>query len=256
MIQVKYPPDVHAPSEVLEQEQRHGGAPLSACPVCGLVLAPTRSGSTECPNRWCVRADRWFSVVFSVGPYRGALRETLVGYKYRGERWRATQLAAALAFHLEGTPCWFEEFDLLTGVPSYAGTDARRPWDPVAAILGELSHLVGSGWNIAPGLVLKTRETPAMQGLGWAGRRAVAAGPLRQSLVVPDREVVQGARLLVLDDVMTEGSTLREVARALCLAGAAEVAGLVLARPVWVGSRAKPKKPKKTVDAGLDPALD
>jgi predicted amidophosphoribosyltransferase len=44
---------------------------------------------------------------------------------------------------------------------------------------------------------------------------------------------VAGARILVLDDVLTEGSTLREVARALRHAGAREVAGLVLARPAW-----------------------
>ena len=41
------------------------------------------------------------------------------------------------------------------------------------------------------------------------------------------------ARILVIDDVLTEGSTLREVARALRGAGAREVAGLVLARPAW-----------------------
>ena len=38
---------------------------------------------------------------------------------------------------------------------------------------------------------------------------------------------------MVIDDVFTEGSTLREVARALMLAGAEEVAGLTLARQPW-----------------------
>jgi predicted amidophosphoribosyltransferase len=37
----------------------------------------------------------------------------------------------------------------------------------------------------------------------------------------------------VFDDVFTEGSTLREVARALLMAGAEEVAGVVLARQPW-----------------------
>jgi predicted amidophosphoribosyltransferase len=44
---------------------------------------------------------------------------------------------------------------------------------------------------------------------------------------------VAGARVLVLDDVLTDGSTLREVARVLRRAGAREVAGLILARPAW-----------------------
>jgi predicted amidophosphoribosyltransferase len=44
---------------------------------------------------------------------------------------------------------------------------------------------------------------------------------------------VAGSRILVIDDVFTEGSTLREVARALVKAGADEVAGLTLARQPW-----------------------
>ena len=39
---------------------------------------------------------------------------------------------------------------------------------------------------------------------------------------------------MVIDDVFTEGSTLREVTRALILAGADEVAGLTLARQPWL----------------------
>jgi predicted amidophosphoribosyltransferase len=41
---------------------------------------------------------------------------------------------------------------------------------------------------------------------------------------------VIGKRVLVIDDVFTEGFTLREVARALRLAGALEVSEVVLAR--------------------------
>ena len=40
-------------------------------------------------------------------------------------------------------------------------------------------------------------------------------------------------RILVIDDVFTEGSTLREVARVLVRSGADEVAGLTLARQPW-----------------------
>lgn len=72
-----------------------------------------------------------------------------------------------------------------------------------------------------------------MQGRPWTDRQAIASGPLRRSLVVTAPAAVAGARVLVLDDVLTEGSTLREVARALRGAGAREVAGLVLARPAW-----------------------
>ena len=87
--------------------------------------------------------------------------------------------------------------------------------------------------------VVKAAETPAMQGRTWSARQAIAAGPLRRSLVVPAPAGVAGARILVFDDVLTEGSTLREVARVLRAAGAREAAGLVLSRPRWA-ARAGP----------------
>jgi predicted amidophosphoribosyltransferase len=82
-------------------------------------------------------------------------------------------------------------------------------------------------------LVVKEFETPALAGLNRPARRTCAEGALRESLRVPDPRAVSGCRILVIDDVFTEGSTLREVARALILAGAEEVAGLTLARQPW-----------------------
>jgi predicted amidophosphoribosyltransferase len=69
----------------------------------------------------------------------------------------------------------------------------------------------------------------------WRERKAIAEGPLRAALRVPEREVVAGKRLLVVDDVFTEGFTIREVARALIIAGATEVSEIVLAREPWKG---------------------
>ena len=45
--------------------------------------------------------------------------------------------------------------------------------------------------------------------------------------------VVEGKGVLVIDDVFTEGFTIREVGRALTLAGAIEVSEVVLAREPW-----------------------
>jgi predicted amidophosphoribosyltransferase len=199
------------------------------CPVCGQSLR--RPG--PCPNRWCARGDRWWSVVFAVGAHRAALRDALLRYKYRGERWRAYPFAQTVAGYLEAHATWFEEFDLVAGVPSYQGPGASRTWDPVGDILAALQPRLGSSWVVAPHAVIKRFETPRMQGRRWSQRQRIAAGPFRSALAIPDPSTVDGARVLVFDDVMTEGSTLREVARALRTAGADEVAGLVLSRPPW-----------------------
>ena len=197
--------------------------------MCGQALA--RFG--PCPNGWCHRSDRVFSVAFAVGVHDGALRHAVLRYKYRGEMWWADVFARLFADHLYLHSSWFEEFELLVPTPSYAGPSARRSWDPVGEIALRLSGLVHPLWEMAFGAVSKLRETPPMQGHSAADRQLIASGPLRRSLHVAEPQRVAGARILVLDDVLTDGSTLREVALALRQSGAREVAGLVLARPAW-----------------------
>ncbi|MGH9078462.1 MAG: ComF family protein, partial [Acidimicrobiales bacterium] len=210
----------------------------AGCPVCG---QPLRSGE-RCPNRWCGRADRAFSAAFSVGTYQGDLRRAVVAYKYGGERWWANAFANLLAAYLDSHATWFEEFDLIVAMPAYLGPGARRGWDPVGLVVAALGRLAQGRWEVNPGLVQKLAETPAMSGRTWWERERDGQGALRRALRVTDPRAVQGAAILVVDDVFTGGSSLHEVARALQGAGAAEVAGLVLARPAWRGP-ARPDPP-------------
>jgi predicted amidophosphoribosyltransferase len=161
------------------------------------------------------------------------MRHAVLRYKYGHEVWWAGVFARLFANYLETHNTWFEDFDLLVPMPCYLGPSARRGWDPIGEIAAELRPLVEPLWEVACGVVSKRRETPRMQGRPWTDRQAIAAGPLRRALWVSAPGLVAGARILVLDDVLTDGSTLREVARVLRSAGAREVAGLVLARPVW-----------------------
>jgi predicted amidophosphoribosyltransferase len=177
-------------------------------------------------------------VVFTVGVHEGALRRAILRYKYGGEMWWADVFARLISDHLRLHATWFEDFDLVIPVPAYSGPGARRKWDPVGAVAARLRVLVAPLWEIEAGAVAKRVETPAMQGRTWTDRQEIATGPLRRSLVVPVPRRVAGARILVLDDVLTEGGTLREMAHVLRRAGAREVAGLVLARPVWRGGGA------------------
>jgi predicted amidophosphoribosyltransferase len=176
-------------------------------------------------------------VVFAVAVHVGGLRHAIVRYKYGGEQWWAAVFAGLLAGHLHRHATWFEEFDLLCVTPGYVGPGARRRWDPVGRIAEELAPRVTPLWELLPDAVVKVAETPAMSGRSRPDRLRIAAGPLRRALFVPDPTVVAGARVLVIDDVLTEGSTLREVARVLRRAGAVEVAGLVIARPPWGEAR-------------------
>jgi predicted amidophosphoribosyltransferase len=149
----------------------------------------------------------------------------------------ADVFARLIVGYLDDHMPWFDEFDVLTGMPAFTGAAAHRRWDHVGVMAHAAAQLAEPRWEFQLGLVVKTAETAPMAGLGLQRRRACAEGPLRRALAVPDPALVAGRRILVVDDVFTEGSTLREVARALVLAGATEVAGLVLARQPWVEPR-------------------
>lgn len=155
--------------------------------------------------------------------------------------------ARLVASYLETHSGWFDDFDLIACMPAYVGVGSRRSWDPVGMVVSEMLPLVGTSWVVLPAAVRKRAETAAMSGQGRLGRLATAEGPLRRALVVPDPCVVEGARVLLFDDVFTEGSSLREVARALRAAGALEVAGLALARPSW---EPRPSGPGRDAQSG------
>ena len=79
-----------------------------------------------------------------------------------------------------------------------------------------------------PSLLLRIKDTPPQSSLKRAERLdsvndAFAVEPLRISRL-------KGARVVLVDDVMTSGASVFAAARALRSAGAAHITGLVIAR--------------------------
>jgi predicted amidophosphoribosyltransferase len=218
---------------VLDGQQTSASSTL--CSVCEQAL----EDDGRCDNDWCTREDRWFSLVWSIASHVGTMRRAVTRYKFRDELSWAGVFARLLVGYLDEHMPWFDEYDLLVPTPAYLGPGARRGWDHVGLIAVEAARLAGARWPIEMAVIEKTAETPAMTGQPLAIRRTCAEGPLRRALRVAGPSSVVGAKVLVIDDVFTEGSTLREVARALLLAGAVEVAGVALVRQPWAGRAEK-----------------
>jgi predicted amidophosphoribosyltransferase len=194
------------------------------CQVCGAALG-RRPG---CPNYWCTRDDRGWDVVWSVGEHRGSLQRAIAALKYGGQRrWLAPLADLLSAYLLEHLPV-FEDVDVLVPVPSNVGS--RRREDHVALVLGAAAGAIGELWEVRSALAKHQETLPLAAAPSALVRRLRAAGEVRPALVVTDPAAVRGRRVLAVDDVFTDGSTLREVAIALRRAGAVAVSGLVLAR--------------------------
>jgi predicted amidophosphoribosyltransferase len=96
-----------------------------------------------------------------------------------------------------------------------------------------IAERVAQQWNLplAVHLLARRKRTAPQARLSTPRRLANVRGAFRAR---PHRDL-PGARLLLIDDIMTTGATLNEAARVLRRAGASFVAVAVLARAPGVG---------------------
>lgn len=194
---------------------------------CKACQEPVVDGA--CLNAVCRLPDREFSRIFTVSESAEEMWQLIYRYKYGEEKHLAEDLGHMLVEFLQDNRDDLQRFDLITTAALYIGPQARRLWDYLELIV-DTAQRIDQRWPIATDVITKAQPTGRFLGIGVRERLAIAEGELRSALRVPDPSRVAGKRILVIDDVYSEGFTLREMARALRQAGATEVAGLVFAR--------------------------
>jgi ComF family protein len=119
-----------------------------------------------------------------------------------------------------------EEADAIAPVPLHPSRLLSRRYNQAAEIARPLSRLTGVAY--LPDALVRRRATDTQGGKSGSGRRRNVAGAFE----VPARRAhrVAGKRILLIDDVMTTGSTAEGCARALKAAGAVRVDVAVVAR--------------------------
>jgi ComF family protein len=114
--------------------------------------------------------------------------------------------------------------DLVVPVPLHPRRLRERGFSPAALLARTLAREVHV--RVAPTLLTRVRDTRSQTELSRAERRRNVVGAFEPRAAAP-------ARLWLVDDVVTTGSTLAEAARALERAGAREIVGVCLAwRPL------------------------
>jgi predicted amidophosphoribosyltransferase len=207
--------------------------PLAAarCGVCGQALP----AGGRCGNPVCHFDDRYFTRVWAISMRTGQMRAAISRYKYE-EKWGwAAILGRILVGFLGEHKEVFGAYDLITPSPTYIGPGSQRAFDHTRRIVEAAEIEEPIAWAFAYDIVTKTAATEPMVGHTWRERKAIAEGQLRAALSITNPAAVAGKRILIVDDVFTEGFTIREVARSLILAGATEVSEVVLAREPWKG---------------------
>lgn len=182
------------------------------CPRCAL---PSPGGSA-CGR--CLADPPQFDATLVLWVYEFPCDRLVQALKYRA--WLA--LAPFFARSLAALP--LPAIDLLVPMPLHPNRLAQRGFNQAAEIARSLARL--RRVTFAPRGARRVRDTAAQTDLPYEERARNVRGAFACDLDL------SGKRVAVVDDVMTTGATLNELARVLKRAGAARVENWVVARSV------------------------
>ena len=178
------------------------------CQTCGIPLAATEADTCGV----CLAKPPRIARTRAAVAYGDLSRGLAIRLKYG----RKVAVAKTMARYMQPLVQTDGE-RLIVPVPLHRSRLWGRGFNQSALVAHELSRRLGIP---ADAFVLqRTRRTPALKGMTPLQRRKTVAGAFR----VRDKEAIAGRSVVLIDDVLTTGSTADACARALKKAGAARV---------------------------------
>ena len=202
-----------------------------ACHRCGLPL-PSVVPNDSCAR--CRKAKWRFDQVVALGPYRGRLREAVIlSKKLRFENLRhglaellAERITSRMLANQIGMRESLEEGQtpIVVPVPNHWS----RVFARTAPTASSLAWRIGAelGWEVRGNLVRRIRKTAKQGMLSSQERRQNVRGAFK----IVRAPNLNGRQVWVVDDVMTSGATVNELARVLRKSGAGPICVAVVAR--------------------------
>jgi ComF family protein len=189
----------------------------SGCAVCGIPLSATDTDTCAA----CLARPPRIARSRAAVAYDELTRGLAIRLKYG----RKVALARTMARYMAPLVAAAEDA-VLVPVPLHRTRLWRRGFNQSALVARELSRRLGI--RADPMLLRRVRRTPPLKGMSPLQRRRTVAGAFR----VRNREAVAGKTVILVDDVLTTGSTAEACARTLRRAGAARVELISWARVV------------------------
>lgn len=207
LLDLFFPPRCVYCHKFLKKDERN------VCRKCEAELPYTNGGR---------QTGEFFSVCVSPLYYEGAVRESILRYKFKEATGYAKTYGKLVA------ECIREElkgaYDLISWVPLSRERYKERGYDQ--AMLLALAVALELD-DVAVSTLEKHKNVEKQSKMGSAEkRRANISGAYRAA----DTELIEGKRILLIDDIITTGVTLSECARTLLQAGASQVLCATIAR--------------------------
>ena len=171
----------------------------------------------------CCDREPAFALARSAVRYRGAARHMIQSFKYGNMPCLVPELAELLLATWQAH-CVGRRVDLVTCVPLHTKRERTRGYNQAALLGRQLARWLHTDFDDRR--LMRSRETRTQTDLDAGERRR----NVKQAFTARADGWTAGRTLLLVDDVMTTGATVRECASTLVDAGAKEVLVLTVAR--------------------------
>ncbi|MEZ5744390.1 MAG: ComF family protein [Sphingomonadaceae bacterium] len=184
-----------------------------ACTLCGRpFLDSVRDGATCAP---CLANPPRHDGIAAATLYNETSRKLVLAFKH-GNR---IALAPMMARLMTAKLGFLDETWVIVPVPLHRWRLWRRGYNQAAVLAREIAKK--SKARLSLDALRRTRATPSLGGLGAKARRKALSGAIA---IHPARKAgIKGAKILLVDDVLTSGATSDACVKALKAAGAQEV---------------------------------
>ncbi len=149
--------------------------------------------------------------LFHYARYNGVIKELVGRYKFKGEMWLGRSIGDLLYNHFEER---IRDYDCLIYVPASRSAFIKRGFDQCREIALEISKKSGIG---VMNVLESTSGRKKQSKLKRDSRKENAEGrfTVAQDYSIGNGEALKGKKVLLIDDILTTGSTLRECAELL-----------------------------------------
>lgn len=178
------------------------------CQHCGRVLISKSVGEDKNYCERCRNQDFSFDYARSITLYKGVIRTLLIKFKYYQKTSLSKPLGQLLAMYYQyyyGK----EKVDYLIPIPLHKKRFTERGYNQVELLADELFY--ETGLPVLKGVLLRTIDTRPLYDLSAVERSKV----IRGSFTLDYNTKLSSKGILLLDDIMTTGTTVNEAARVL-----------------------------------------
>ena len=152
--------------------------------------------------------------------YNRLAREKMAEYKFQGKNYLYKAFGDLMCATIGKNS--IENIDLITYVPSHWKKEALRGYNQSYLLAKYISDKLDI--DLSRDNLIKQRKTKDQNKLNKMERLS----NLKNSFIIRNEDQIRGKKILLIDDIITTGSTMEECSKVLLGAGAREIIGLAL----------------------------